>query len=185
MDSPLHAWVDRWTLTAVAGSQILVRLYARLGDPTQRARASQSGQAVTERMERLRLQNQLPDYLASLQAGEDVQVEERAWKALLQSLLGLSAYYAMAQNTLTGAETRGLRGPQNANHRAVMQAHVGFQTAFPEELVRADREAAIQTAAQQAAQGLREILEGESDANDEAIQSLERILKDALEAMFV
>lgn len=185
MDSLLHAWVDRWTLTTVAASQTLVRLYARLGDPTQRARALQGGQAATERMERLRLRPQLPDYLVLFQGGEDVEIEEKAWESMLQSLLGLSAYYAMAQNTLQGSETRGLRGPQNANHRSTIQAYLGFKTAFPEEVVQSSRKAAIETAAHEAAQGLREVLEADSPQVEEAVQSLKRILKAALESMFV
>jgi hypothetical protein len=144
----LSAYVNAWTVQAVTASRWLTRLYRSLGDDRQAATAIQAGAFAVERMNRAGLQDQVgPLQERFIQKYRDeTQAEESAWTALVEALVGLSAFFSVTGST-DGKPAPGLQGARTATYGALRKAIRGFHTAFPDVIVDQDIASAIRNSA--------------------------------------
>jgi hypothetical protein len=179
--SQLSATVETWILQGVAASRYLARLYRALGDGRQAAAAILIGQSVTERMERMGLQAQLPALATAFGSSDldETQAEEAAWQCLITAQAGLCAYLSLLD--WMGQPTSGLQGQRTATHKAFQRALYSYRVAFPEEMTRQGIARALEEASRVGAEAFNQEVEDLPEQEQEGVLAEVRVrLLDAL-----
>jgi len=145
----LDVSINVWTLQATVASRFLGSLYRSMNDGAQAAAATRAGQPAAERMDRWRIQADLPALLAAFkwEHPDETEAEESAWLGLITSLGGISVFLA----TVEDRPGQSLCGLRSANARALETALRGYRASFPDDLacqgtLRALRDTAAQCA---------------------------------------
>ena len=137
-------FLNQFTVDAMVVSRSLMAFYARLGDAKQRLRAELVERFAEEHVRRKVQQASRvliqadSDFRSRTGSLPEVDFEQTAWSTLAEALIGLAFFHRFGARKDPALQRLADRG-----QRALEACLSGFQTAFPEEHVRAGVEEAF------------------------------------------